>query len=86
MYLFGIFFNMRVTLQFFSKAEAFNAVQETIKHWKKFKWVLPLPPEPTWEKFLKTLELQTSLYDAGSLDGGGFHLEIIVRRIDERYT
>lgn len=68
------------TRQFFSKAEAFNVVQETVRHWKTFQWVVPLPPVPTWEKFLKALELQTSVYDAGSLDGGGFHLEIVVRR------
>ena len=68
------------TLQFLSKAEAFRFVQEMVKHWKTFQWVVPLPPAPTWEKFLKALELQTSVYDAGALEGGGFHLEIVVRR------
>ena len=69
-------------LQFFSKAEAFLSVQETIRNWKSYAWALPLPPIPSWDKFLNAIELQTkTIYDVGSLDGCGFHLEIQVIRL-----
>jgi hypothetical protein len=69
-------------LQFFSRAEAYRTVQETIRNWKSYQWSLPLPPIPSCDKFLKAIELQTkTIYDVGSIGGCGFHLEIQVIRL-----